>query len=179
MTWARTNIAIFKGELRHRNIIGSCSLQAFGDVAGKFALHFGHKKQVTSKCNTCKFPGRLSDTAPSFLAQWHTQSTGMETEPGQGLPGALVLQTEPVRVLYRPLAASLASPAKSTCCSVGSLARVCSSSHLPGNGGVQPLSHPQRTGYPNKPCAANSQCKTITPFKQFSRSWCVCSQAAA
>lgn len=41
---------------------------------------------------------------------------------------------ELLRALYRPLAASLTSPAKSTCCSVGSLARACSSSHLRSKG---------------------------------------------
>lgn len=81
----------------------------------------------------------------------------MKVEPGQGLPGAVVLQTEPVRVLYRPLAASSASPAKRTCCSVGSLASTSSSSHLPSKGRVQQLHHPQRNEYQTKPHAANRE----------------------
>lgn len=101
----------------------------------------------------------LSDTASSFSLSdtVQAQSMGMTVEPGQRLPGAVILQTEPVRVLYRPLTASSASPAKSTCCSVGSLASTYSSSHLPSKGGVQPLSHPRRTEYQNKICAAKRE----------------------
>lgn len=62
---------------------------------------------------------------------------------------------ELLRALHRPLAASLTSPAKSTCCSVGSLARACSSSHLQSKGFSrwynQALHHPQRIEYKTNP----------------------------
>lgn len=48
------------------------------------------------------------------------------------IPGeAMVQMAELLRVLKRPLAASSTCSAISTCCSLGSLASVCSSSHLP------------------------------------------------
>lgn len=68
---------------------------------------------------------------------------------------------ELLRALYRPLAASLASPAKSTCCSVGSLATACSSSHLQSKGFSrwynQALHHPQRTESKTTPHLASGE----------------------
>lgn len=101
--------------------------------------------------------GTISGTILSFLTQWGGQRSKQRCKEGSGLrlPGVVTLQMELLRALYRPLAASLASPAKSTCCSVGSLARACSSSHLQSKGFrhwyKQAPHHPQRTEYKTNP----------------------------
>lgn len=54
----------------------------------------------------------------------------------------MVQMAELLRLLKRPLAASSTCSAISTCCSVGSLARMCSSSHLcPGPSGEVTIAH--------------------------------------
>lgn len=108
--------------------------------AGKPPGAYGHSIECPSRVGHYAHPLPLwggsglrnLPTLPSPLALW-----------GTVLPGATALQSaELLRALRRPLVASSTCSANSTCCSWGSLARTCSSSHLcrevPEAGGTTP-----------------------------------------
>lgn len=159
MTQARTSIPIFWGECHRKDPATYSYLERhLTSLDTRNRLSQSAVDHTAPQCDCSKTRtsdtlaiGTISDTTSSFLTQWHRQSSKQRCEGGTGLglPGVVMLQMELLRALYRPLAASLASPAKSTCCSVGSLATACSSSHLQSKGfsrwNNQALHHPQRT----------------------------------
>lgn len=70
-------------------------------------------------------------TLPTLASHFHMGKATPSQLGGPYSPGEAVVQIEePLRVLKRPLVASSTSSAISTCCSLGSLASECSSSHL-------------------------------------------------